>query len=298
MTTRCRTYDSGVAFYDPNPPPKDLPDPLIYGPQFPELRLVMKQGKQVVLSRTNNHLRTRDSMFDETGTLTMGTLLLNQSPACQQAHRDNGGWCPLFCWYDSDPYDESGEPIGWAVGTGGTPRFEADCPGWSQLAACCQTDAQRRFFTLWCETFAQSVPEGWNDGIEWGPRVSDVLVAKRLDFPALVPEVWLNYLGPDKTADEELHLAENPSRVDFVMIAEGQKCVIEIDGKSHYADYNRDANRWVPDERLYTRNLKIERSLRRQGWQIFRFSDLEINTCKPEHFTSLVSHLPGWIPPF
>jgi hypothetical protein len=52
--------------------------------------------------------------------------------------------------------------------------------------------------------------------------------------------------------------------------------VIEIDGKSHYAEYHRDANRWIPDERLYTRNLKIERSLRLQGWEIFRFSDLEV----------------------
>jgi len=80
------------------------------------------------------------------------------------------------------------------------------------------------------------------------------------------------------------------------MVVEGKKVVIEIDGKSHYADYNRETNRWVPDERKYTRNLKIERSLRRQGWEIFRFSDLEVNSCPPDRFEYLVQDLPGVIP--
>jgi hypothetical protein len=30
-------------------------------------------------------------------------------------------------------------------------------------------------------------------------------------------------LGPDKSADDELHLSETPSRVDFVLVAEGRK---------------------------------------------------------------------------
>jgi very-short-patch-repair endonuclease len=114
-----------------------------------------------------------------------------------------------------------------------------------------------------------------------------------MSFPALIPEVWLNYLGPQKSADDEIHLSENPSRVDFVMIAEGKKCVIEIDGKSHYADYDEEARRWSVSERRYTRNLRIERSLRNQGWEIFRFSDLEVNACTDAQFPRLVEHLPG-----
>jgi hypothetical protein len=188
------------------------------------------------------------------------------------------------------------EEHGWSLYLTGEARLSA-CPGVKRLMSYCQTEPQRRFFELWCHTFIYPLREGWNAGADYSPEWSERALDLRYAFPALIPEVWLNYLGPRKSADDELHLAENPSRVDFVMLSGGTKCVIEIDGKSHYADYNQDANRWVPDERRYTRNLKIERSLRRQGWEIHRFSDLEVNACKPDEFWSLVIDLPGVMPP-
>jgi hypothetical protein len=95
--------------------------------------------------------------------------------------------------------------------------------------------------------------------------------------PALVPQVWLNYiynsrLGP---GDPERHyLQAHPSRVDFIMIWQGTRHVIEIDGPEHYASFKD--GQYVADEALYTRNLRIERSLRNSGWITHRFSNLEV----------------------
>ncbi len=173
------------------------------------------------------------------------------------------------------------------------PPSIAACPGISRLRGFCQTETQQRFLDLWClsQSTSLSADTEWTDSS--GEKASSTVLTDRIGFPALIPEVWLNYMGPRKTADESLHLDENPSRVDSVMLAEGQKCVIEIDGKSHYADYREADRRWIPDERRYTRNLRIERSLRAQGWEIFRFSDFEIRTCPDDQFDRLVSHLPG-----
>jgi hypothetical protein len=50
-----------------------------------------------------------------------------------------------------------------------------------------------------------------------------------LRFPALIPQVWLNWLSA-APEDEQRALEENPSRVDFVAFWNGERHVIEIDG--------------------------------------------------------------------
>jgi hypothetical protein len=273
-------------------PPKALPDPLICGPEFPKLRLVMRGGRQVTESKSNDNVRMGKAMFDSSGTVSMARVGRSLH-ACDVAHAECEGWCPLVAAWQDMPDDEGDWYDGWAVNTGGEIKFPS-CPAIERLASHCQTAPQRRFFDLWCRYFTRPAEAPLTRADEeWGPHAAERARAMRLDFPALIPEVWLNYLGPNKSADDELHLEENPSRVDFVMVAAGKKCVIEIDGKSHYADYHRDASRWVPDERRYTRNLKIERSLRRQGWEIYRFSDLEVSAVAPEKFLDLVFDLPG-----
>lgn len=278
-------------------PPPDLPDPLICGPTFPDLRLVMRHGKQHVESRSNENVATAPHLIDSTGTLRMSAVVNSMHLCCADTHARCDGWCPLVArpeWIDEDPEIEPYE--GWAVYTSGDLFWDM-CPAIQRLRGFCQTEPQRRFFDLWCSTFAQPLyGDSYKGEGDWDSSVAYRARGLRLAFPALIPEVWLNYLGPDKTADDELHLSENPSRVDFVMVADGKKVVIEIDGKSHYADYHRDTNRWIPDERRYTRNLKIERSLRRQGWEIFRFSDWEVQTCPDDHFEGLVRDLPDGIP--
>jgi hypothetical protein len=95
--------------------------------------------------------------------------------------------------------------------------------------------------------------------------------------PALVPQVWLNYiynshLGPKDP--ERAYLRANPSRVDFIMLWQGMRHAIEIDGPEHYASFKGD--KYVIDEEQYTKNLMIERSLWNSGWIVHRFSNLEV----------------------
>jgi hypothetical protein len=59
----------------------------------------------------------------------------------------------------------------------------------------------------------------------------------------------------------------------------------------HYADYDEARRRYEVSERRYTKNLRIERSLRANGWDIFRFSNVEIREVAPEQFRSLTSHV-------
>jgi len=48
----------------------------------------------------------------------------------------------------------------------------------------------------------------------------------------------------------------------------------------------------VASEEVHTRNLRIERSLRRQGWGIHRFSNLEVRTTPAADFEKLLLELP------
>ena len=42
------------------------------------------------------------------------------------------------------------------------------------------------------------------------------------------------------------------------------------------------------------KNLKIERSLVRQGWEIHRFANVEVKDVPDDDFVALVEHLPGY----
>jgi hypothetical protein len=238
----------------------------------------MENGRQVVGSRTNDTLNLAPDDFTEKGTYTLGRFL---GAECRAKHwREN---CTALAVDNSGPrkYMKPREANDWL------------CPSLVKLGEACQSDMSKRFFRLWVQSqggFYFEDAEG--QGLSRANRVERGLISA-YNFPALIPEVWLNYLGPRKTADDESHLEENPSRVDFVIFAEGKKCVIEIDGPSHYADYDEAHRTYVVSEKRYTKNLRIERSLRRQGWEIFRFSNHEVQTTPDENFLSLIGDLPG-----
>ena len=143
-----------------------------------------------------------------------------------------------------------------------------------------------------CKRGNRRGPWDWrHDAITFG------LIDLVFDFPALIPETWLNYVGPDKTEADERHLAENPSRVDFVVFVEGRKYVIEIDGPSHYADFDEQERTYTVSEERYAKNLAIERSLRRQGWEINRFANVEVMRASGDDFVRLLvsAELPGLV---
>jgi len=266
--------------------PDNLPDPLLAGPGFPDLKLVMRNGKQTIESRTNFNLRLDETCFNAGGTYTMARFFYDLNYLCG-CHLDED-WCPLV-FEDFEAYDDFyGNYTGW------TPRMKlapGRCSSAEEAMKLCQTVDQRMFFLRWLDTWDRmpnpsTVDEAWGPGDE---PSNDEELNRRLGFPALIPEVWLNYFGRQKDESDELQLSENPSRVDFVMFNRGKKCVIEIDGPSHYATFDEFNRRYDVSEERYTKNLKIERSLRSQGWQIFRFSRLEVR--ETDNFYALTADI-------
>jgi very-short-patch-repair endonuclease len=290
--------------------PADLPVPLMYGPSFPKLKLLMRDGRQGVESATNQNLVLTPEDFTDSGTFTMSRFLGLLDPcrrcACPPSGHvgegdvaDASAYCDLALDVE---FDDDSYPT-WQIWQ--PPNFW-QCPAWERLQNFCSSEAQREFFEKYCValadhavdrayTYARGVIET-NDVVKRRYQLGYLQTALRdvqLDFPALIPEAWLNYIGWDKTDEDVQHLSENPQRVDFVMFADGLKCVIEIDGPSHYADFDEGTRRYTVSEERYTRNLRIERSLRRQNWQIYRFSNLEVTSTPKEEFADLVADLPG-----
>ncbi len=111
-----------------------------------------------------------------------------------------------------------------------------------------------------------------------------------LSYPALIPQVWLNFIYERNLGlldPARGHLEENPARVDFVMLFDGGKHVIEIDGPEHYAEFK--GGRYLVSEERYTKNLRIERRLEWDGWKAHRFSNWEVlNTSNMEYFVAVL----------
>jgi len=100
-------------------------------------------------------------------------------------------------------------------------------------------------------------------------------------MPALIPQVWINWLywdPKDKSRAEEAQKV--PNRLDFVMFYQSRKIAIEIDGTSHFSDIldlsEKDVIRFEPSLKKYTEHLKKDRWLRREKWDLWRFSNLEV----------------------
>jgi hypothetical protein len=277
--------------------PAGIPTPLMYGPSFPKIKVVMRDGVQHFESRTNQNLNLTPEDFDQRGTYTMARFLTTRGPCdwcADEAIVSDMHHCPLV-FQEVQP-DENGWPEKWIMWS--RPDY-ANCPSVQAVTSLCNTDAQRQFFDRFCEALSpddlptaypqavtpiENANRGTRQMCDLQRRVERMLLETELSYPALIPEVWFNVIGHDKTAEDEAHLEENPQRVDFVMFAEGVKCVIEIDGPSHYAVYDEGSRRYEVSEQRYTKNLRIERSLRRQGWQIFRFSNYEVETTSVDDF--------------
>jgi hypothetical protein len=286
--------------------PSNYPTPIVYGPDFPQFKMLMRYGRQVFESRTNQNLFLEaDDLFGDftdSGTFTMARFLGKRA-----SWQDCASLLFDLIAVEEDNFD-------W-IGVLAEPNWAA-CPACSDLISYCNNSpAQRSFLASWWRTqYAVRLADALDAWLDWvrrvgesrGKRVRDVVTARGasgfvfalvdlvFDFPALVPEVWLNYAGWDKTAQEEAHLNENPQRVDFVLLGEGKKCVVEVDGPSHYAEYDEGERNYTVSEPRYARNLKIERSLRRQGWEIYRFANIEVLGASDDDFAELAQDLPGY----
>ena len=93
-------------------------------------------------------------------------------------------------------------------------------------------------------------------------------------LPALLPEVWLHW--DPRTVKERGPDALLRFRMDFLLLLpQGVRVVIEVDGKHHYADAAGSA-----DMQRYAHMVKADRELKLAGYEVFRFGAAELQTPK------------------
>ncbi|WP_418648280.1 hypothetical protein ACNQFN_06200 [Thauera butanivorans] len=97
-------------------------------------------------------------------------------------------------------------------------------------------------------------------------------------LPALLPEVWLHW--DHRTVTERGRDALLRFRMDFLLLLpQGVRIVIEVDGKHHYADATGQA-----DASRYARMVAADRELKLSGYEVFRFgaTELQPSTAKAD----------------
>lgn len=95
-------------------------------------------------------------------------------------------------------------------------------------------------------------------------------------LPALIPQVYLHY-DPytRRQRGEEQFLARQ--RMDFLlMLEQGVRIVIEIDGRHHYAVPDPQvSDRFIANSQLYAEMVAEDRRLRLMGYEVYRFGGRE-----------------------
>lgn len=302
--------------------PSHIPYPLMWGGSQPQIRLQLIDGNQVVFSRSNFGLYLDEKCFTDDGTYAIGSFLRskdwqpNQSlaidrkfvlPSCYECNTKRYDLpCPMLVQRvgtTSYKYRDSGQVVNLdTLVLERQPEIEL-CPVLGAVLGQCESEAEKRFSEIYYRWalldshhspsdtthLALRVAEWHKEQLNEPPSqrlpfaVSDKLV-ESLSHPALLPQVWLNYLYDPLTSPKELEkttLRDMPSRVDFLLIYEGQRHVIEIDDPNHYARLDEKSRRWEIDEERYTRNLRIERGLKQQKWFVHRFSNFEVLNSRP-----------------
>lgn len=94
--------------------------------------------------------------------------------------------------------------------------------------------------------------------------------------PALIPNVYVNWYSKAIDRKEK----EEPYIVDFLLkhkfIENGKTTVIEIDGPSHYAQYNEQNKSYQIDEEIYALHCRKDLLLRRQGFNVIRIGRSDV----------------------
>lgn len=97
-------------------------------------------------------------------------------------------------------------------------------------------------------------------------------------LPALIPQVYLHY-DPYTLRErgDEKFLARQ--RMDFLlMLDQGVRIVIEIDGRQHYAVLDQSApTRYIANAQLYADMAMEDRRLRLMGYEVYRFGGYEFS---------------------
>lgn len=258
-----------------------FPAHIIYGKEMPDLRF---RGERY-FCRKNRNIHLKDEHLPH-GTYEAGQLLAQFCREfCVPTRKLQAQPCPGFI-ESHTVHTVHNEYRTLATVTGNT--FLKRCAGVRRLLDLTQTREERQFLAMYLQLRAtdeyawrDELISDWNDN--WASVEDDFLhtptekldaaLWRTLRFPALIPQAWLNWLN---ATPEDRVLDEEPSRVDFMAFHCGQRHIIEIDGPSHYASYNETTNTYTIDESMYARNLKIARSLQRNGWILTRIGRSEV----------------------
>jgi very-short-patch-repair endonuclease len=130
---------------------------------------------------------------------------------------------------------------------------------WNRLRQYCNSEVEKDFFDLYCYLcFRDNGPDAL--------------------LPALIPDVYINWYSTQEKRD----INEEPYRVDFVFkspaFGTNSLVIVEIDGPSHYASYDRNRKQYTVDETIYAKHLKKDRWLRKQGFKVLRLGNSEIRS--------------------
>ncbi len=96
------------------------------------------------------------------------------------------------------------------------------------------------------------------------------------DIPALLPQAWIQWHSQPKKdlrSSGSKH-SDELYRIDFVAFWNNKRYAILIDDIGHYG--KKQNNIWQANEENYSKRLKEDRKLRKEGWQVFRVSNWEI----------------------
>jgi very-short-patch-repair endonuclease len=149
------------------------------------------------------------------------------------------------------PYPPDGDPYGYFY------RYINRL--WDRLLGYCnpKSRAEKNFFEMYLQLC-------WNDNSGGAPA----------DSPALIPNVFVNWQFDKSDRQNRVE----PYIVDFVFkhrsFGSDNLTVVEIDGLSHYANFL--SGKYEISEEKYAKHLAKDRWLRRNGFNVVRIANYEI----------------------
>lgn len=138
------------------------------------------------------------------------------------------------------------------------------------------SDIERNFFNMFFDECFY-LPKFFPKDIEKVKKFFN----ETIENTALIPQVWVNWIHYDnKSKIRAQRTKTEPFRIDFLIVEDRRKIIIEIDGESHFAEIGMDSNYggvgYKVDMEKFTEYLRKDRWLRRQGWEVYRFSVNEV----------------------
>ncbi|HEU0291312.1 MAG TPA: hypothetical protein VFR47_01155 [Anaerolineales bacterium] len=117
-----------------------------------------------------------------------------------------------------------------------------------------QTDIEKRFFDEYCKRY----------------------YVREVEVPMLIPQAWIQWhsLPKKDLRSQSSTYIDDLYRVDFVVFWNYKRYAILIDDIGHYAI--KTGPSWMADQEKYSKRLKEDRKLRKEGWNVFRASNWEI----------------------